>query len=882
MPDIAARRPDPNRDPQPGPRPDWPEPSVGLAPDEAARRLEAYGPNVLGVYRAASAWSILLHQFLSPLIFLLLVSATITALLQRWIDTVAILLVLAGNAAIGFWQENKAEREVAALQSLTTPRCRVVRGGFITAVDAATLVPGDIVLLESGDRVPADVRLLETTGVRVDESMLTGESAPVSKVAGAEEGDRELAFGGTLVTTGRARGVVVATGTATQLGEIDALVRSARTQTPLQIIIHRLEKRIGWAVGFVGLFVLVAGFLVGLSAGEALLTSIALAVATIPEGLPVALTVAMSIGVTRMARKNAVVRSLPAVETLGSTTVIATDKTGTITENRLSVEQLWVGGATVVVAGDPSHLAAAPRDVLRAGALTNEAHLDPRGGNLTGDAVDVAIARAAIQLGAVSIAELTTPPAAHLPYEPELRSSQSIRLHRDGARVLYAKGAPHTILDWSTSGIGADGRPEPLDHDIIETAERALADAGLRVIACASRELAPVELVSGGLAAAPSGLTFLGLIGMVDPPRPGVADAIRRCRSAGIAVKMLTGDHPLTAATIGERVGIDSAGPPLTGAEMAEISDRELAARLQETSIVARVTPQDKLRIVSVLQEHGEIVAVTGDGVNDAPALRLASLGVAMGRSGTDVARESADMVLTDDDFVTIVDAVEQGRVTFGAIRKVTFFLLANAVAAPLAVALNLFSDVPLLFLPVQVLWFNLVLNGLQDVALAFEPGEGGELDAAPRRRDAGLLSREMWIRIVVTGVWMGLCVLTTFHLALDAGYSVEHARTLAMTVFAFLNFFQAGSARSEHRSVFSLHPWANPLLLGAAVLAVVLQAIAVWTVPGQQILGFVPLSPQDWMLALVVGGTVLVVAELDKWIRRIAHRRVGPARPRS
>ncbi|KZE94612.1 putative cation-transporting ATPase F [Agromyces sp. NDB4Y10] len=859
----------PTRRPGPDVLHDLPDPGVGLQPDEAARRLAQYGPNVLGVHRAASPWRILLRQFLSPLIFLLLVSATVTALLQRWIDTVSILLVLIGNAAIGYWQESKAEREVAALQSLTAPRARVVRAGVTSMVDASALVPGDVVLLESGDKVPADLRLVQSTGLRVDESMLTGESVAVSKAAGAEAGDRELAFGGTLVATGRARGFVIATGAATQLGEIDRLVRSVRTQTPLQLIIDRLEKRIGWVVGFVGLFVLVAGLVVGLTPGDALLTSIALAVATIPEGLPVALTVAMSIGVTRMARKHAVVRSLPAVETLGSTTVIASDKTGTITENRLTVERVWTPGGIRSVGADAPDLPSDARHVLRAGALTNEAHLDPSDGTLTGDAVDVAIARAAIDAGAVTAAEFAAPPAAHLPYEPELRSSQSVRVRPDGTRMLYVKGAPRTILDWSTAMAAADGGgAASVDPRAVEAAEHALAEAGLRVIACAARELARDEPLPAELGV-PGGLTFLGLVGMVDPPRPGVADAIRRCRSAGIAVKMLTGDHPKTAASIGERVGIESSGPPITGAEMAEISDHELVARLQETSIVARVTPQDKLRIVSALQQHGEIVAVTGDGVNDAPALRLASLGVAMGRSGTDVARESADMVLTDDDFVTIVDAVEQGRVTFGAIRKVAFFLLANAVAAPLAVALNLFTDTPLLFLPVQVLWFNLVLNGLQDVAIAFEPGEGGELEAAPRRRDAGLLSRDVWTRIVVTGVWMGMCVLVTFHVALDAGYEIEHARTLAMTVFAFLNFFQAGTARSERRSVFALRPWANPLLLGAAVLAVVLQALAVWTVPGQQILGFVPLSLRDWLTAFLVGATVLVVAEVDKWIRR-------------
>ncbi|WP_353826701.1 cation-translocating P-type ATPase [Agromyces sp. SYSU T0242] len=861
------RRPDAAGSPSPGaPRPEGPgdDAGRGLSGLEVERRREEYGPNVLGAARPASWWRILLRQFVSPLIFLLLLSAVVTAVLQRWVDTVSILLVLVVNAAIGFWQERRAAHEVAALRSLTAPRCRVRRDGAVTEIDAEGLVPDDVVLLESGDRVPADLRLVAARGLRVDESMLTGESIAVSKAVGREAGDRDLLFGGTLVTTGRATGVVVATGANTQLGEIDALVHGVETRTPLEAIVARLERRIGWAVGFIGVFVLLAGLVVGLTAGDAFLTAIALAVATIPEGLPVALTVAMSIGVTRMARRHAVVRSLPAVETLGSTTVIASDKTGTITENRLTVEEVWAGGASHPPADrDPSVRAA-----LAAGARANEVRVDPAGGGLSGDAVDVAIARAATAIDAIGVRELGARPLAEVPYEPELRSSQAIHGVGDGSRVHSVKGAPSAVLEAAVTMLGPDGVVVPLDRAAVERAEHEMADRGLRVIATASRVLRPDEPAT----AAPDGLrglTLLGLVGLLDPPRAGVAEAIRRCREAGIAVKMVTGDHPRTATAIARRVGIPSSGPPLTGAELHEISDAEAAARLRQTAVIARAAPQDKLRIVSVLQEHGETVAVTGDGVNDAPALRVASLGVAMGRSGTDVARESADIVLTDDDFVTIVDAVEQGRVTFGAIRKVAFFLLANSVAAPLAVMLNLFTDTPLLFLPVQVLWFNLVLNGLQDIALAFEPGEGDELEAAPRRRDAGLLSRDVLVRIAVTGAWMGICVLVMFHLALDSGRSLEHARTLAMTVFAFLNFFQAGTARSERRSVFALRPWANPLLLGAAVLAVVLQAVAVSVPIGQELLGFVSLTLTEWVVALLVGSTVLVVAEADKWLRR-------------
>jgi Ca2+-transporting ATPase len=854
--------------------------SHGLSDHEAARRAERDGRNELPTTEATPAWRVLARQFISPLIGILVLCFGVTLVLQEWVDAAAILVILLLNAGIGFWQERKAETAVRALQRLSAPVCRVLRDGQERELPAADLVRGDVVLLESGERAPADLRLLEVNRLQVDESMLTGEVLPVTKQVNrlpphTLAGDRtNIVFSGTLVTSGRGRGVVVGTGTGTELGMINELVQGPAGQSPLQVLTHTLERRIGMIVAAAAGGIFVAGLVLGYGASEMFRTAVALAVASIPESLPIVLTVAMSLGVARLARHNAIVRSLPAVETLGSTTVIGSDKTGTLTRNEMTVQVVWTASGTRDLRdSDDGAAGPAARLTLRAGALTNEAVRAPAGAvtaagypfDLTGDAVDVAMLRAAVHQGAATLEERDEPWVAHTPYEPELRLSQTVRTDPDGVRVLYVKGSPDVLAGLSVAQATDDGE-RPFDPAAVEAANAALAGQGMRVLATAMRVLDSDEPVRRPLPP-PSGLTFLGLEGMEDPPRTGVAEAVADCRRAGITVVMITGDHPATAASIAARLGLGTGIRPVTGAEMEDIDDNVLAARLRKSGVAARVSPQDKLRIVRILQEEDEVVAVTGDGVNDAPALRAASIGVAMGRSGTAVAREAADIVLTDDNFVTIVDAVKQGRVTFNAIRKATFFLLASGLASLLSVSANLLAQQPLLFLPVQLLFVNVITNGVQDIALAFEPPEGDELHRPPRARREGLLSGTLWLRTALAGAWMAGTILVSFRWALDQDYAEEHARTIALTLFVMLNFWLVLSARAENRSLLALNPFGNRLLLSSAVAALLLYALATQWSATNELLGLVPLSASEWLICWLLGASVLVIIELDKFV---------------
>ncbi|NLT27334.1 MAG: HAD-IC family P-type ATPase [Microbacteriaceae bacterium] len=868
----------------------------GLAEAEAAARLDEHGPNELPTTPPEPWWRTAARQFISPIIAMLAVALVITVVLDELVDAGAIAAILLLNAALGYWQERKSAREVRALASLSAPECRVERDGAVRVLPAAELVPGDVVLLASGDRVPADLRLVETANLQVDESMLTGESVAATKTGAAVDadapiGDREgMAYSGTLVRTGRARAIVVGTGLATELGEISDLVQGPAGRTPLEELTAGLEHRILLIIGVASTVLFATGWLLGGAPGELFRSIVALAVAAIPESLPIVLTVAMSVGVTRMARRNALVRSLPAVETLGSTTVIGSDKTGTLTMNELVVEAVWTAGGELDLAdADAVETRALPvpgavaRAALRAGALSNEARRVPgERSALIGDPVDVAMAKAALRTGALDDEEFAARPLAHAPYESELRYSQTVR-ELDGERWLFVKGAPDALLAVAdriavAEGRGPDARvvEAPIDRERVEAANAALAARGMRVLATARRRLAPDEAIADPLPP-PGGLTLLGLEGMTDPPRPGVPEAIAACHDAGIEVIMITGDHPATAVAIAERLGLPVQGEPLVGAEIGELSDGELVDRLRSTAVAARVSPRDKRRIVDVLQDRGEIVAVTGDGVNDAPALKAASLGVAMGRSGTDVAREAADVVLTDDDFVTVVDAVEQGRVTFNAIRKATHFLLANGLASLIAVPISVYADMPLIFLPVQMLFMNVVTNGVQDIALAFERAEGDELRRRPRPRTEGVLSAVLWWRTALAGAWMAIATLGMFLWALDAGLAEDHARTLTMTLFIMMNFWFVHASRYEYRSIV-LRPWGNPHLVVGSLAAVGLFWGAMnWPVSAG-LMGFVPLSWQEWLLCIGLGVSSLLVVEADKIVQEWRRRRARNA----
>ena len=857
----------------------------GLTTAEADERRARVGPNRLEVRKPTPAWAVAVRQFRSPLIAILLVAATITLLLQDWVDATAILIVLVLNASIGFWEETHAEREMRALASLTAPAARVVRDGHVIRLPAVDLVPGDIVALESGEQVGADLRVVDTHALQSDESMLTGESEQVHKTPAsvsehAAMGDRlGMLYSGTFVTSGRGRGVVVATGRDTELGRINELVQTSSERTPLQQSIRSLERRIGLFVAVVAVAVVITGLLLGEDLETVFLSAIAMAVATIPEALPVVMTVALAIGVRRMAAQGAIVRTLPAAETLGSTTVIASDKTGTLTENRLTVERVWVpGGGALEVSGMSPRPSGALSDVVMAGALVNEAHPhgdDERG--FIGDAVDVALAVLARSLGVTSADDDDVPDqVARLPYEPQNRYAQSLRRSGhggdDAALMLYVKGAPELVLSMCSSEAGGT----TLDNAARQRAYDAhdqLARDGYRVMAIARRKVADDE-ISGPELPHPNGLQLLGLVALTDPPRAEALESIALCVGAGIRVIMVTGDHPLTATTIARRLGIADYENVITGDELDDLDDAALAERVAQAGVVARVSPSDKLRVVQALQANGDTVAVTGDGVNDAPALKAASIGVAMGKSGTDVAREAADVVLTDDRFATVVEAVRQGRIVFSAIRKATFFLLSTGFGIMLAVAISFFFEQPLLLIPVQVLWINVVTSGLQDVALAFEPAEGDELRRPPRAAREGILSRELWVRTVISASWMAAVLLITFQLALAAGYELERVRTITMTVFVLMSFFQAGSARTERRSLFTVSPFSNPFLIATALGSLGLQWLAMtWPVSGG-VLGLVPLTLGEWVGCALAASTLLGLIEVEKFVRRMMARR--------
>ena len=857
----------------------------GLTREEAARRLRTYGPNRIEQAPPTNPLLVLLHQFQSPLIYILLLATVVTVFLQEYVDAGVIAAALAVNASIGFLQEWQAERSVLALMRLVSPRARVVREGREWDLGSEAVVPGDLVLLESGSRVPADIRLVETHGLEVNESLLTGESLPVAKRSSPVPAPTpvmeraNMVYAGTIVTTGRGRGYVVATGYATELGAIAAQMRAeAQPETPLQRRMGALARTLGIIVGVFALVTFALGVALGESVTEMFLLAVAIAVAAIPEGLPVVFTITLALGVRRMARKRAIVRHLPAVETLGSTTTIGSDKTGTLTENRMTVREVWTLEGTwspPADGTDPAPESSPLYLTLLAGVLTNEAHVYVSGGGLEfqGDPTEAALLVSALRAGLDPEAERREHVSlAELPFESERRYSASVRRKGDVCH-LYVKGAPERVLAMCDRALGSDG-PCALDARAVQRAADEMASRGLRVLAMAYRPLEgpppdPEHLPE------PEGLVFLGLQGMLDPPRPGVKEAIAGCQRAGIRVVMVTGDHARTARAIGQALGISAHdGPVLTGVDLDAMSDAELREAVRRTSIFARVSPQHKLRIVRALQSHGEVVAITGDGVNDAPALKVADVGVAMGLSGTDVAREAADIVLADDNFVSIYAAVEEGRITFDNLRKATFYLLSAGLAAVLALLASLVLRWPPLLLPAQILWLNMVMDGFQDVAMAFEPGEEDVLRRPPRRRDEGILSRLLWERLALSAVVMAAGTLFMFHWEMEDSGSLERARTAALTTLTLFSNLHVGNARSERVSAFRRSLFSNRFLLFAVALALAMHIGAMYFPPTQFILRLTPLGPETWTKMVAVAASIVVVVELHKWLRRPRPRR--------
>ncbi len=861
----------------------------GLSGNEARKRLAEYGPNALARAEKTSRFKLLLHQFASPLVYILIAAAAVTALLGEYADAAVIAFVLLLNATVGYFQEQKAEESVKALAKLVVPRARVLRDGRETEVNSEELVPGDIVLLASGMKVPADIRLFKTIEVRVEEAMLTGESLPAEKsfAAIAEEhltpGDQtNMAFMGTSVLNGRATGVVTDTGEKSVLGKIASEVRDvSAAQPPIQVKIGKFARMIGYLAvgGAAATFGL--GVFLGFGFSEMFRTAVAVAVATVPEGLPIVVTVTLAIGVTRMAKRNAIIRKLSAVETLGSTTVICSDKTGTLTRNEMTVRLIYDGQHTYEVTGsgyepkgeflhEQMPLQAEEKTtlmrVLRIGLLCNESKVYEEDGQfkVDGDPTEAALIVSAMKAGLKSDERARYPRLAIIPFESEW--GYMATLHQEGEkRMILVKGAPEKVLDMCTECMAAEGRKM---NEILGSAHR-FAEEGLRVIALAYKEVPPdkTELTHADIR---EGIILAGLQAMIDPPRPEAVAAVAGCRQAGIRTVMITGDHAVTAAAVARKLGIVGEDPrTITGKELEKISDDGLSRLVQEVSVYARVAPQQKLRIVQELVRQGEVVAVTGDGVNDAPALKAAHIGIAMGRTGTDVAKESSDMVVADDNFASIFNAVEEGRIVFENIRKVVLFLIPTGFAALIAVVATMLTGFPVPFVPAQILWINLVTSGLQDVALAFEPGEKHLIQAPPRPPGEGIFSKIMIRRTVIATGVISAGVLFSYFYALAKGDPLEEARTMAMTTIVFFQFFRVWTTRSETQPALRMSPMTNPFLFAASLAAFFAQLAVIYVPVLRWVFRTEPLTLDEWLWILPVTATVFLADEAYKMVAK-------------
>jgi calcium-translocating P-type ATPase len=851
----------------------------GLTSAEARDRLERYGPNVLPSEPPPRLSAVVLRQLRSPLIYVLMAAAAVALALGDATDAAFIGVVLVINSALGAWQEWRAEQQSLSLQRLLRVRATVLRDGITVEIDAEQLVPGDVVALESGQRVPADLQLIEAHGLEVDEALLTGESVPVAKGVASRPGPEpplleraDRAHAGSTVVRGRARGLVVATGARTVVGGL-ALTMSA-TEGGKPPLVTRMERfaRVVAVVVLAGAVIigLLGVMLRGESVGTMFVFGVALAVSAIPEGLPVALTVTLAIAARRMAARGAIVRSLPAVEGLGSCTLIASDKTGTLTCNELTVRELQLADGRVCDGSDPGPVDDALRTALEVAVACNEADLmgHQGQGSSRGDPTDVALLSLAAKGGVDRNALCRAwPETGAIPFESE-RAFAASRRDRDGATWIAVKGAPERVLPMCRLDAGQA-------RDILRRAED-MAARGLRVLALASGA-APRTMHPGEIPAEPADLEFAALVGLIDPLRPDVREAVGRCERAGIRVVMVTGDHPVTALAIARDLGIATRPEDVvSGSALRQAGDRGLEEAVRRNRVFARVTPAQKLEIVEAAQRAGHFVAVTGDGVNDAPALRRGNIGVAMGKGGTDVAREAADLVLSDDNFATIVNGIEEGRIAYRNIRNVVYLLIAAGIAEVLTVGAAVAAGLPLPLLPVQLLWLNLVTNGIQDVGLAFERGHGDELAHPPRRPGEPLIDRLMVERGVLAGLWMATLGVAWFAALLAAGTAVEHARNELLLLMVLMQNVDAFNARSETRSVLRLPLSGNPLLVAGVGGALALHIAAMHFPPMQRVLEVSPLPGSEWLVMPVAALSLLALMELHKvswhWRARRAH----------
>jgi Ca2+-transporting ATPase len=858
---------------------------TGLGAQEAGRRLERYGANELIETKRRSAWAMFFDQFKDFMILVLLAAAVIAGLIGEAADTIAIVVIVVLNAVLGFIQEYRAEKAMAALKKMAAPMATVLREGRIETVPAAQLVPGDVVILEAGNVVPADIRLMEAVDLRVDEAALTGESVPVEKRTAALTeaelpiGDRHnMAYKGTLVTYGRGRGVVVATGMQSELGRIATLLQAQdEGKTPLQKRLTAFGKKLALAVLGICAVVLVTGLLRGEPPLLMLLTAISLAVAAIPEALPAVITISLALGAKQMVKHRALIRKLPAVETLGSVTYICSDKTGTLTLNRMSVETVYAGSR----AQTPNELPRPEQEQTQAGssseagpaallltamALCNDARVDASGA-VIGDPTEAALLELARQKGYLREAlDETYPRVAEIPFDSERKRMTTFHPWEDGRIVSFTKGAVEEIVERSTKILDREGWQEIQREEVLTTAER-LAAEGLRTLAFAMRVW---DALPGRIApeTAEDDLVLIGIVGMLDPPRPEAAQAVAMCRSAGIRPVMITGDHPLTAAVIARRVDILRGQDEIimTGRELAQLSLPEFEERVEQVRVYARVAPEQKLKIVQALQDKGHFVAMTGDGVNDGPALKRADIGVAMGITGTDVAKEAADMILLDDNFATIVNAVKEGRRIFDNIRKFIKYTMTSNSGEIATIFFAPFLGLPIPLLPIHILWINLVTDGIPGLALAAEHAERDVMRRPPRHPQESIFAHGLGAHIIWVGLLMGAVSLLTQALYIDQ--SQAHWQTMVFTVLCLSQMGHVLAIRSERDSFFRQR--ANKPLLGAVLLTFVLQMATIYVPFFNPIFKTAPLTLRELGAALLLSTVVFFAVEVEKSVKRL------------
>ncbi len=868
------------------------DPVLGLSEDEAARRLLTHGPNRPTVSAGRSTLARLADQVIQPLVVVLIGAGTITAFLGEWIDASVIFGVVVVNALIGFFQEGKAEAALAALARAVATDVTVMRDGTRRRMDAIDLVPGDIVWLAAGDKIPADLRLLGGRQLRTVEAALTGEAAPIDKHSEPLPVDtsladrRNMAYAGTALVAGSGFGVVIGTGNQTETGRISTLIATAPDmETPLTRKMAEFANLLLWVILGLAALTMLIGWLRGGQLFDLFMSAVALAVGAIPEGLPAAMTITLAIGVSRMAKRRAIIRRLPAVETLGSTTVICSDKTGTLTENAMTVTELWAGGTAVEVAGlgyapvgkvGDGETAAEPeindalRQTLLAGVLCNDATLrhEAHHWHITGDPTEAALLVVARKAGQDErTLRKLFPRSDELPFDAT-RQLMATQHKVEGQPVLYLKGALERVLPACCSMLDQQGDEVPLAPAVIEAVAGMMAARGLRVLALARRPMAPAESLTETTPA--SGLVFLGLAGMLDPPRARAMSAVKACHAAGIKVKMITGDHAETASAIARKIGIGRGQQAaITGRELAQMDDPALQDAAQNHDVFARVEPEQKLRLVRALQARGEVVAMTGDGVNDAPALKSADIGIAMGLAGTDVAKEAAAMVLTDDNFATIEAAVEEGRGIYDNLVKFITWTLPTNIGEGLVILAAIVAGVTLPITPLQILWINMTTAVLLGLPLAFEPAEADIMRRPPRPPGQAILDAVLVERIVLVGALMLAGSFGLFMLALHDGQSMATARTIAVNVFVAIEIVYLFNCRSLRKPVVALVPFSNPWVWwGAGAMAVLQGALTYWA-PLNAAFATTPINVTAWLQIAAVAVLAFFIIEGEKLLRR-------------